>query len=175
MTAFKASLAAVAVLAALCGGPAEANGRGGLTPQDVYAPGWQSGAPAIVGGMAWRTGGAALRSGSDLVAEAARYVGGGNPTGFHEAWCRDFVNMVLERTGHRLADKSHAAIAALNLGPRVDYPQPGDLAVMRGHVTIVASVDGAGGFVGLGGNQGHGRVTYSHFSMRSVVAFVRPS
>ena len=159
MQAIRASLAAVAVsLTLTASGIAEANGR---TSPSIYAHEW--------------SGTATGRSlGGDLVAEAARYVGMGNPTGFREAWCRDFVNMVLERSGHRLADKSHVVAGALKLGPRVASPASGDLAVMRGHVTIFVGWAGQGTFLGLGGNQGH-RVRVSRFALRSVVAFVRPS
>ena len=137
---------------------AEAAGR---SAPSIYSAEWSGSAP----GQNW---------GGDVVAEAARYVGSGNPTGFREAWCRDFINMVLERTGHRLADKSHVVAGALNLGPRVASPASGDLAVMRGHVTIFVGWAGQGTFLGLGGNQGH-RVRVSRFALRSVVAFVRPS
>ena len=112
--------------------------------------------------------------GSSVVAVASHFLGSGNPTGFHEAWCRDFVNLVLERSGHHLRDRSHIAISALNLGPRVRQPVAGDLAVMRNHVTIFVKYDGRGSFIGIGGNQGH-RVKYSRFALGSVVGFVRPA
>lgn len=111
---------------------------------------------------------------SAVINEASRFLGSRNPTGFAESWCRDFVNMILERTGHPLADKSHIAIAALRLGPRVSDPRPGDVVVMRSHTTFFAGWAGHGRFVGLGGNQHGGHVSKSLFSMRSVIAFVRP-
>jgi uncharacterized protein (TIGR02594 family) len=88
-------------------------------------------------------------------------------------WCKSFSNVVLRRTGHR-AGPSLMAIDALRDGVRVRTPRPGDLAVMRGHVTFFVRLDGRGGFVGLGGNQGH-RVRYSRFALAAVVAFVRPT
>jgi uncharacterized protein (TIGR02594 family) len=161
-------LACIIALAAIfVGSSAYANGRAGPTPPNINAPMVQSGAPVYAARVAWR-------SGSDLVNEATMYLGQSNPTGFNEAWCRDFVNMVLERTGHKLADKSHMAVAALNLGQHVANPEPGDLAVMRGHVTIFAGWNGPDTFSGLGGNQHH-RVTVASFSRRSVIAFVRPT
>jgi hypothetical protein len=111
---------------------------------------------------------------SDTISEARRFLGRGNPTGFAEAWCRDFVNMVLQRTGHRLADTSHMAIAAVRLGQRVAQPRPGDIAVMRSHVTFFAGWDGPGTFIGLGGNQHGHRVTESRFPARAVVAWIEP-
>ncbi len=111
---------------------------------------------------------------SELLAEASRWLGGGNPTPFREPWCRDFVNFVLQRAGHRLGDRSHLAIAALRLGPRVVDPAPGDLAVMHGHVAFFARWDGADTFLALGGNQSR-RVTIARFARRAVIAFVRPA
>ena len=147
----RGSLAALAVLGWLGGSrPAEAHGRPALAQREAVA--------ALPGG--------------DILAEARRWLGSGNPTPFREPWCRDFVNMVIERAGYRLADRSHMALAALRLGRRVAEPRPGDLAVMAGHVTFFAGWDGAGAFVGLGGNQHH-RVTLARFARRAVVAFVR--
>jgi len=148
----KAALAALAALACLWASEsAEAYGR-----------------PALARGEA-----IAARAGAgDILAEARRWIGYGNPTPFREPWCRDFVNMVIERAGYRLADRSHVAIAALGLGAWVSEPRPGDLAVMAGHVTFFAGWDGASAFVGLGGNQHH-RVTLARFARRAVVAFVR--
>jgi uncharacterized protein (TIGR02594 family) len=109
---------------------------------------------------------------SNVLAEARRYLGRGNVTGSHRAWCADFVNMVLRQTGH-LSSSSGMPQSLLSVGTRTSTPRPGDLVVMRGHVTIFAGYGGRG-FVGLGGNQHH-RVALSNFSLRSVVAFVRPN
>ena len=112
-----------------------------------------------------------IRTSSQILAEAQRYVGMGKVTRYAGAWCRDFVNLVAARAGYRLANNSRRAVDALHLGVRVSSPQPGDLVVMRHHVTIYAGHDG-GRIVGLGGNQGR-RVRYSHYSQRRVLAFVR--
>ncbi len=109
---------------------------------------------------------------SDVLSEASRWIGQGNVTGSHRAWCADFANFVLQRTGHH-ASGSGMVDSLLGVGRRVATPQAGDLVVMRSHVTIFAGYSGHG-FYGLGGNQHH-RVAMSNFSMRSVVAFVRPS
>jgi uncharacterized protein (TIGR02594 family) len=108
---------------------------------------------------------------SRVLAVARRYLGLGNVTGSHRAWCADFVNMVLRKTGHATSGSGMVG-SMLHVGHRVSTPRPGDLVVMRGHVTIFAGY-GPRGFVGLGGNQHH-RVAMSNFPMRSVVAFVRP-
>jgi uncharacterized protein (TIGR02594 family) len=110
---------------------------------------------------------------SRVIADARRYLGLSNPTGTRGPWCRDFVNMVLRQTGHALRDVSRTAIAALRLGPRVSNPRPGDIVVMRSHVTFFAGFGGRG-VLGLGGNQGHHRVTLSSYPLSRVVAFVRP-
>jgi uncharacterized protein (TIGR02594 family) len=111
--------------------------------------------------------------GSGVLAVAGRYQGSLNPTGLRGPWCRDFVNMVLEQSGHRLANHSRRAIDALGLGYHVSSPQPGDLAVMGGHVTFFKEWDGPNSFIGRGGNQGH-IVRDSRFPRYSVVAWVRP-
>jgi len=156
LTGLRAPLAAVGVAAALCfGTAAQASAR---TP--VSSPRTFNG---VAGGSIGH---------SDVLAQAARWLGRGNPTPFREAWCRDFVNMILERAGYRLVDRSHLAIAALRLGQRVTDPRPGDLVVMRGHVTFFVGWTGDGAFLGLGGNQAH-RVRVSRFARRAVIAFVR--
>jgi len=112
-----------------------------------------------------------LRPAAQLLAEAQRFEGSGKVTRYRGPWCRDFINLVASRAGYRLANYSRRAIDALHLGRRVADPQPGDLVVMRHHVTIFAGRAG-GKIVGLGGNQGR-RVRYSHFAPGRVVAFVR--
>lgn len=54
---------------------------------------------SVAPGTAGATG-IAASSGSNLVSEARRYLGG-NPTGRGSLWCARFMNMVLQRTGHR--------------------------------------------------------------------------
>jgi uncharacterized protein (TIGR02594 family) len=113
-----------------------------------------------------------LASAAPLLAVASRYVGGRNPTGTRGPWCRDFVNHVVRKAGLPLADTSRKARDAVRLGRRVSQPRPGDLAVMRGHVTIVAGFE-QGRVVGLGGNQCGGRVCVSRYAQSRVIAYVR--
>jgi hypothetical protein len=151
--ALRASLAAFAALAPLCvGGAAEAHAR---------PPLWRDGAIASVS------------RGGGVLDEASRWIGRGNVTGRPGAWCAWFASFVLTRTGHR-ALASGLASSALSYGPRVTEPQPGDLAVMAGHVTFFAGWDGEDAFLGLGGNQSH-RVSVARFARRAVIAFVRPT
>lgn len=89
------------------------------------------------------------------VREALKYEGRGNVTGFKGPWCRAFVNKVLRDTGHPLADSSLAARNAINLGPRIDGPQPGAIFVMRHHTGLVWKVFGQGAFESVEGNSGH--------------------
>jgi uncharacterized protein (TIGR02594 family) len=109
---------------------------------------------------------------SAILNEARHWVGRGNVTGTHRAWCADFANWVLTRTGHRTSG-SGMVKSLLSVGPRVSTPSPGDIVVMRNHVTIFAGFGGQG-FYGLGGNQ-HNRVAMSNYPLRSVVAYVRPN
>jgi uncharacterized protein (TIGR02594 family) len=122
-------------------------------------------------GIDYRTYNQGRDPSASVLAVARRYLGLGNVTGSHRPWCADFVNMVLRKTGHATSG-SGMARSLLHVGHRVSHPAPGDLVVMRDHVTIFAGY-GRRGFVGLGGNQHH-RVAMSNFPMRSVVAFVRP-
>src|SRR5215475_13812653 len=66
---------------------------------------------------------------SNVVAEARRYLGGGNPTGRSTLWCARFMNMVLEHTGHRGTGSDMAASFA-HYGHRVSGPEVGAIAVM---------------------------------------------
>lgn len=108
-----------------------------------------------------------------LIAVAARYVGRSGPALGLPArlWCRDFVNFALAKAGQPPRDRSRRAIDAVRLGRRVRDPQPGDLAVMRHHVTVVVAIKG-GKVIGLGGNQGR-RVKLSSYDARRVLSYVR--
>jgi len=106
-----------------------------------------------------------------VLALALHFEGMGKVTPFAGPWCRDFVNMVLERAGVRVADHSRVAIAALNLGPRTNQPRPGDLAVMPRHVGFVVADRGATVEI-VSGNWGH-RVARATLPRWAFVAFVR--
>jgi uncharacterized protein (TIGR02594 family) len=115
-------------------------------------------------------------SGSDVVAEASRWIGSGKFTAPPGPWCADAVSAWLERTGHRPLD-SRMASAALAYGPQLSGPQVGALAVLgtrRGwaaHVGVVSGVEADGSIRLISGNWG-ARVAEATVSRRSVVAFV---
>src|SRR5581483_9220328 len=92
----------------------------------------------------YTTSGASPMSGSSssLVMEARHYLGG-NPTGRGSLWCARFMNMVLQRTGHR-GTGSDMASSFAHYGHRVSGPQVGAIAVMGHHVGIITGVDAHG-------------------------------
>lgn len=116
-----------------------------------------------------------IRTAPQIVAEAARYIGARNPTGFRGPGCKAFINMVARRSG-LYANASARAFDTRGMGQRVSYPQPGDYRVSArrggGHVEIVASVEG-GIVTTINGNKGRNRVGWSHRSIGGA-AYYRP-
>jgi len=114
--------------------------------------------------------------GSNVVAEARRYLGG-NPTGRSRLWCARFMNMVLQRTGHR-GTGSDMANSFARYGHRVSGPQVGAIAVMGrrggGHVGVVSGIDAKGNPIIISGNHGH-RVAESTYSRGRIYAYVMPT
>lgn len=122
----------------------------------------------------WNGGGG---GGSSLVAEARRYIGG-NPTGRSRLWCARFMNMVLERSGHR-GTGSDMASSFARYGQRISGPQVGAIAVMSrgkrgGHVGIVSGIDPNGNPIVVSGNHSR-RVAESVYSKSRIYAYVMPS
>jgi uncharacterized protein (TIGR02594 family) len=115
-------------------------------------------------------------SGSSLVAEARHYLGG-NPTGRGSLWCARFMNMVLEKTGHRGTNSDLAASFA-HYGQRVSGPQVGAIAVMGrrggGHVGIITGIDAQGNPIMISGNNGN-RVRETPVSRGRIYAYVLPN
>ncbi|WP_291698684.1 TIGR02594 family protein [Bradyrhizobium sp.] len=114
---------------------------------------------------------------SNVVAEARRYLGGGNPTGRSTLWCARFMNMVLEHTGHRGTGSDMAASFA-SYGQRVSGPQVGAIAVMArrggGHVGVVSGIDAQGNPIVISGNYGN-RVKEAKISRGRIYAYVLPN
>lgn len=114
--------------------------------------------------------------GSDLVSEARRYIGG-NPTGRSRLWCARFMNMVLQRSGHK-GTGSDMARSFASYGQRISGPQVGAIAVMSrrggGHVGVVSGIDAKGNPIVVSGNHGH-RVAEAVYSRSRVYAYVMPS
>lgn len=116
-------------------------------------------------------------SSSGVVAEARRYVGG-NPTGRGRLWCARFMNMVLERSGHR-GTGSDMARSFAGYGQRVSGPQVGAIAVMGrgrggGHVGVVSGIDAKGNPIVVSGNNGN-RVREAPVSRGRIYAYVMPN
>ena len=135
---------------------------------DANAGGTANNAMAASGGFG---------GGSGLVSEARRYVGG-NPTGRGSLWCARFMNMVLEKTGHR-GTGSDMANSFAHYGTRVSGPQVGAIAVMSrgrrgGHVGIITGIDAQGNPIMISGNNGN-RVREAPVSRGRIYAYVMPN
>jgi uncharacterized protein (TIGR02594 family) len=114
---------------------------------------------------------------SSLVSEARRYLGS-NPTSRASLWCARFMNMVLQRTGHR-GTGSDMASSFARYGQRVSGPQVGAIAVMSrgrggGHVGIITGVDASGNPTMISGNNGN-RVREAPVSRGRIYAYVMPN
>ena len=105
-----------------------------------------------------------------LVGTAMRYLGGGNPTGIHQAWCAHFMGLVLRRSGHKAPSTGYAPAYA-GYGRR-SGPAIGSIAVFRGHVGIVVGRVGRDLEI-LSGNYGH-RVGVGPWPMSRAIAFRAP-
>lgn len=119
---------------------------------------------------------APARAQSNLVSVAREYVGG-NPTGKHSLWCGNFMNFVLERTGHR-PSPSNTALSFARYGRRVPGPVVGAIAVMHrrggGHVGVVSGIDAHGNPVIISGNHNH-RVEEAVYPRGRIAAYVVPN
>jgi uncharacterized protein (TIGR02594 family) len=113
---------------------------------------------------------------SDLVTEARRYLGG-NPTGRSSLWCARFMNLVLQRSGHR-GTGSDLASSFAHYGTRVSGPQVGAIAVMGrrggGHVGIITGIDASGNPIMISGNN-RNRVREAPISRGRIYAYVMPN
>jgi len=114
--------------------------------------------------------------GSNVVSEARRYIGG-NPTGRSRLWCARFMNMVLNRSGHK-GTGSDMASSFAHYGRRVSGPEVGAIAVMGrrggGHVGVVSGIDRRGNPIIVSGNHGH-RVAESVYPRGRIYAYVVPN
>jgi uncharacterized protein (TIGR02594 family) len=115
-------------------------------------------------------------SSSSLVTEARRYLGT-NPTRRRTLWCGAFMNLVLERTGHKRGP-SDLAKSFANYGRRVPGPQIGALAIMSrgrygGHVGVVSGIDAKGNVILVSGNHNN-TVAEAAYPRRRIFAYVMP-
>jgi hypothetical protein len=119
----------------------------------------------------------AYNGASNTIAIARSYLGHGHFRGMPGLWCRSFVNRVLVQGGY-YTNRDNTVYNALHIGPHVSHPHPGDLVIMHGHITFFVGYDRNGNIIGLGGNQGGHRgsrlVTYSHYPVSRVIAYVHP-
>ena len=118
-----------------------------------------------------------ISSGSGLVADARRYLGG-NPTGRGSLWCARFMNMVLQHNGYR-GTGSDMASSFAHYGTRISGPQVGAIAVMTrgrggGHVGIITGVDASGNPIMISGNNGN-RVREAPVSRGRIYTYVMPN
>jgi uncharacterized protein (TIGR02594 family) len=111
-----------------------------------------------------------------IIAEARRYLGT-NPTSMKRLWCARFMNMVLERTGHKGTGSDWARSFA-QYGQRISAPQVGAIAVLSrgkrgGHVGVVTSVDRRGNPILISGNHNR-RVAVARYPRHRIIAYVLP-
>ncbi len=122
---------------------------------------------------------------SSLIGVARQYLGRGNFTGFHEAWCADALRAWLRRGGYSIRGTDHRAISFARYG-RQTGPHVGAIAVLRHHVGIVAGfapcasgrrtperAPNACSVILLSGNHGH-RVALGGYAARRIIAFRDP-
>jgi hypothetical protein len=106
---------------------------------------------------------------SNILADARRYLGMGNVTGFRGPWCMAFVQKILHETGHHFT-RSLRAIDARLLGPRT-YPHAGAIAYTSHHTGFVVAAE-RGRVLLLSGNHSH-RVGIGWYS-EAGMHFVEP-
>lgn len=132
--------------------------------------------PARNGSAGTESQGSFSSVGSDIVAEARRWLGPHNPTHRRSLWCAAFMNFVLERTGHR-GTGSDMARSFASYGHRVSGPRVGAIAVMTrrggGHVGVVSGFDSSGNPIIISGNYGN-RVRESTYAGGRIYAYVMP-
>jgi uncharacterized protein (TIGR02594 family) len=121
-------------------------------------------------------GTASSGSSSSLVMEARQFLGT-KPSGMGSLWCARFMNMVLEKTGHK-GTGSAMANSFASYGTRVSGPQVGAIAVMGrhggGHVGIITGIDSSGNPIMISGNN-RNSVREAPVSRGRIYAYVMPN
>ncbi len=105
------------------------------------------------------------------LAVARAYLGRGNFTGFHEAWCADALRVWLRQSGHSIAGTDHRAISFARYG-RPTSPHVGAIGVERHHVGLIAAVRGDRVIL-LSANHA-GKVALGVYPLRRIIAFREP-
>jgi uncharacterized protein (TIGR02594 family) len=115
-------------------------------------------------------------SSSSLVMEARQFLGT-KPSGMGSLWCARFMNMVLEKTGHK-GTGSAMANSFASYGTRISGPQIGAIAVMGrrggGHVGIITGIDSSGNPIMISGNN-RNSVREAPVSRGRIYAYVMPN
>lgn len=111
-----------------------------------------------------------IRTPTQLLAVAERYVGSRRFTVHARAWCADALNAWLAKAGYHGTGDGRA-ISFARYG-RPTGPKIGAIAVQRHHVGIVIGMT-ARGPVLLSGNHGH-RVGVGVYSARRIIAYREP-
>lgn len=112
-----------------------------------------------------------IRTQSQLLSVAERYVGSRRFTRYARAWCADAMGAWLRQAGYNSTNDGRA-ISYLHYG-RPSSPKVGAIAVLPHHIGIVVGFD-RNGVVLLSGNHGH-RVAYGSYSARQIIAYREPS
>ena len=111
-----------------------------------------------------------IRTNSQLVAVARRYVGSRRFTRYARAWCADALGAWLRQAGYSSTGDGRA-ISYARYG-RPSGPHVGAIAVMRHHVGIVIGYSARGPIL-LSGNHGH-RVGVGVYSAHRVFSYREP-
>ena len=106
-----------------------------------------------------------------LLANAMKYLGMGNITGFRGPWCGAFMGMIAKETGKPVPKDYKVAAAWSKVGTRISKPEVGAVAVMRHHVGIVLGVKD-GKVLLISGNHNR-RVGEGLYAQRRIIAYVR--
>jgi uncharacterized protein (TIGR02594 family) len=119
--------------------------------------------------------GGAVRGGGSLLAAAERYIGT-NPTGRNSLWCGHFMNLALQKSGHRVSG-GNTALGFAGYG-RGSGPQVGAIAVMRrkggGHVGVVKAV-GSNYVMLISGNSRARKVAVRKYPKSRIIAYRMPA
>ncbi len=112
-----------------------------------------------------------IRTPSQLVTIAQRYIGSRRFTSHARAWCADALNVWLRQAGYRGTGDGRA-ISFARYGRAAGGPRIGSIAVMRHHVGIVVGRT-ARGPVLLSGNHAR-RVGVGVYSAHRILAYREP-
>ena len=115
--------------------------------------------------------------GAAMLAEAERWIGSKNPTGFRGPWCGAFQAMVARKVGVEPPSGYLQAKRWLGAGKRLSGPAVGAIAVLLrkggGHVGVVAGIEPNVDPLTVSGNHNR-RVGLGIYPKSRVLAYVEP-